>query len=55
MGEQFDGTSRRRILQAGALGAGAAVVGGAVSGVRTASAAGFSSSRPDVEDPRFTL
>lgn len=60
MGEQFDGTSRRRILQAGALGAGAAVVGGAVSGVPTASAAGPSStgtasSRPDVEDPRFTL
>ncbi|WP_328326178.1 Tat pathway signal sequence domain protein [Kribbella sp. NBC_00382] len=55
MGEQFDGTSRRRILQAGALGAGVAVAG--VTGVPTASAtgAGASSSRPDVEDTRFTL
>lgn len=55
MGEQYDGTSRRRILHAGVLGAGA-VVGGAVSGVQTASATGAaSSSRPDPENPRFTL
>lgn len=55
MGEQFEGTSRRRILQAGVLGAGAAV-GSAVTGVPAASAAvAHSSGRPDPENPRFTL
>ncbi|WBQ07733.1 LamG-like jellyroll fold domain-containing protein [Kribbella sp. CA-293567] len=56
MDEQYDGTSRRRLLQAGVLGAGAAVGGGLI-GAPTAAAAGSqaSSARPDPEDPRFTL
>ncbi|MEU4396306.1 LamG-like jellyroll fold domain-containing protein [Kribbella sp. NPDC023855] len=55
MGTQYDGTSRRRVLQAGVLGAGAAV-GTAVTGVPAASAAGtHSGGRPDPENPRFTL
>ncbi len=59
MGEQNDSTSRRRILQAGALGAGAAVgLGGMSSASASASglaSASVSSGRADLEDPRFTL
>ena len=62
MNDQYDGTSRRRLLQAGALGAGAALVP-AVSGALPAAArtsgttAGTSgSNRPaDPENPRFTV
>ncbi|TCM41202.1 LamG-like jellyroll fold domain-containing protein [Kribbella sp. VKM Ac-2568] len=68
MDQQHDGTSRRRILQVGALGAGAALTGGlpaaaATTGIASASAAESSSSaaalagsgRPDPDNPRFTL
>jgi len=68
MDQQQDGTSRRRILQVGALGAGAALTGGlpaaaATTGIASASAADSSSSaaalagsgRPDPDNPRFTL
>ncbi|MEV8378331.1 LamG-like jellyroll fold domain-containing protein [Kribbella sp. NPDC056861] len=57
MDEQHEGMSRRRILQAGALGAGV-VAGGAVTGVPGAAAVGVQTAagkKPDLEDPRFTL
>jgi len=62
-----DGTSRRRLLQVGALGAGAALVpavSGALpaaastshaAGSQGATAAGLASGRPDPDNPRFTL
>jgi hypothetical protein len=53
----YDGTSRRRLLQAGVLGAGAAAFLPAASASASASgsAAAGSSSQPDVDHPRFTL
>ena len=67
MGQQGDGTSRRRLLQAGALGAGAVVAPGLLttgnaaassSGSTAAATAGTASKtagRIDTEHPRFTL
>lgn len=59
MDQQYDGTSRRRLLQAGALGAGAVVAGGVTGGVLdggTAAAAPSSyGGRVDTEHPRFTV
>ncbi|MEV6288451.1 LamG-like jellyroll fold domain-containing protein [Kribbella sp. NPDC051770] len=51
--EQQDGTTRRRLLQAGALGAGAAVIPGVASAAPAA--ASTSGGKPDTEDLRFTL
>jgi Calcineurin-like phosphoesterase len=55
--DQYDGTSRRRLLQAGVLGAGVAAFlpAASASASTSASAAAGGSSRPDVEHPRFTL
>ena len=68
MNERYDGTSRRKLLQAGALGAGAVFTSGALSAGNAAattadatgtSAAAVSGSRTagriDTEHPRFTL
>jgi hypothetical protein len=60
MEQQYDGTSRRRILQAGALGAGAALIPGtAAAGTRDGAtvlgATRSSATKPDPESPRFTL
>ena len=68
MNERYDGTSRRKLLQAGALGAGAVLTSGALSAGNAAattadatgtSAAAVSGSRTagriDTEHPRFTL
>ena len=68
MNERYDGTSRRKLLQAGALGAGAVFTSGALSAGNAAattadatgtSAAAVSDSRTagriDTEHPRFTL
>ncbi|MEU4289302.1 LamG-like jellyroll fold domain-containing protein [Kribbella sp. NPDC026596] len=71
MGERYDGTSRRRLLQAGALGAGAVIAPG-VLGAGSAAASGtdaagasqaresqagkhVASGRIDTEHPRFTV
>src|SRR3954447_14056388 len=55
--DQHDGTSRRRLLQAGVLGAGAAAFlpAASASASTSASAVADSSSQPDVDHPRFTL
>ena len=58
MDHQYDGTSRRRLLQAGALGAGAALVpavSGALPASATTSAAGASAGTADADNPRFTV
>jgi len=68
MNERYDGTSRRKLLQAGALGAGAVFTSGALStgnaAATTADATGASATavsggrtagRIDTEHPRFTL
>lgn len=64
MGQQGDGTSRRRLLQAGALGASAVIAPGVLSaGEAAASSRGSASpatnsqagGRIDTEHPRFTL
>ncbi|WUJ71145.1 Tat pathway signal sequence domain protein [Kribbella soli] len=68
MNERYDGTSRRKLLQAGALGAGAVFTSGALSAgnaaatgstsaAASAAAAGSSraAGRIDTEHPRFTL
>ena len=63
MDEQYDGTSRRRLLQAGALGAGAVIAPGVLtagdataSGTRTATATTRAAATgADTEHPRFTL
>jgi len=55
MDQQYDGTSRRRLLQAGALGAGAVIAPGVLN-TSTAAASGTSSpGRIDTEHPRFTV
>ena len=55
MDQQYDGTSRRRLLQAGALGAGAVIAPGVLN-TSTAAASGTSSpERIDTEHPRFTV
>ncbi len=56
--DQYDGTTRRRILQAGALGAGAAIVPGVASAAPASvgsAPAGSARSGPDAEELRFTL
>jgi hypothetical protein len=60
MNEMYDGTSRRRLLQVGALGAGAVVVPGVLSaGEAAATSTGTTASTAtagiDTNDPRFTL
>ena len=51
MNERYDGTSRRRLLQAGVLGAGAI----AAPGVLGSTTAAASTTKIDTEHPRFTL
>ncbi|MFI6830671.1 LamG-like jellyroll fold domain-containing protein [Kribbella sp. NPDC050241] len=62
MDERYDGTSRRRLLQAGALGAGAVLASGTLSTGGAAAAATqatqaskASGGRIDTEHPRFTV
>ncbi|MFD3405843.1 LamG-like jellyroll fold domain-containing protein [Kribbella sp. NPDC058693] len=58
MNERYDGTSRRKLLQAGALGAGAVIASGALStgsAAATGQVEAKSSERIDTEHPRFTL
>ncbi|MFC6162908.1 LamG-like jellyroll fold domain-containing protein [Kribbella jiaozuonensis] len=58
MNERYDGTSRRKLLQAGALGAGAVIASGALStgsAAATGQVEAKSSGRIDTEHPRFTL
>ncbi|TDW54908.1 LamG-like jellyroll fold domain-containing protein [Kribbella pratensis] len=68
MNERYDGTSRRKLLQAGALGAGAVFTSGALStgnaaatiadatgASATAVSGGRTAGRTDTEHPRFTL
>ena len=61
MGQQSDGTSRRRLLQAGALGAGAVIAPGVLSAgsaaavSTTAGTASKTAARIDTEHPRFTV
>ena len=57
MNERYDGTSRRRLLQGAALGAGAVIAPG-VLGAGEAAASGTTSTTPastDPDHPRFTL
>lgn len=57
MNERSDGTSRRRLLQAGALGAGAVIAPGVLSASEAAASrtARSTTGRIDTEHPRFTL
>ncbi|WP_371403587.1 Tat pathway signal sequence domain protein [Kribbella sp. NBC_00662] len=59
MNERYDGTSRRKLLQAGALSAGAVIASGALSTGNAAAAGGQAPTKPagriDTEHPRFTL
>ncbi|WP_405060417.1 Tat pathway signal sequence domain protein [Kribbella sp. NBC_01505] len=55
MDQQYDGTSRRRLLQAGALGAGAVVAGGVLDGGAAAATTSSYGGRVDTEHPRFTV
>ncbi|MET7282885.1 LamG-like jellyroll fold domain-containing protein [Kribbella sp. NPDC005582] len=53
--DQQDGTSRRRLLQAGALGAGAVLSGGVLDGGAASASTSSYGGRVDTEHPRFTL
>ncbi|GAB3952862.1 LamG domain-containing protein [Kribbella albertanoniae] len=55
MEQQYDGTSRRRLLQAGALGAGAVVAGGVLDGGAASATTSSYGGRVDTEHPRFTV
>ncbi len=57
MNERSDGTSRRRLLQAGALGAGAVIAPGVLGASEAAASqtATSTTGRIDTEHPRFTL
>ncbi|TCC44450.1 hypothetical protein E0H75_33260 [Kribbella capetownensis] len=62
MDERYDGTSRRRLLQAGALGAGAVLASGTLNTggasatpTKATQASKPSSGRIDTEHPRFTV
>jgi len=55
MDQQYDGTSRRRLLQAGALTAGAVAAGGVLDGGAAAAAPSSYGGRADTEHPRFTV
>src|SRR5687768_6795319 len=55
MNERYVGTSRRRLLQAGALGAGAVIAPGVLSTGEAAATATSAAGRIDTEHPRFTL